>query len=252
MTCEGDTVTDTTPLQGSADFHTTHWSLVRAAGRAGSPGARAALERLCAAYWYPLYAFARRSGVAAEDARDLVQGFFARFLAGNSLADLEPEDGRFRSYLLGALKHFLANERERARAEKRGGGVEPISLDLAGAEERYAIEPAALVTPESLFERRWALTVLERAMGKLRAEEEERGRGASFERLKGALAGEIPQGGYAVLARELGQSENALAVAVHRLRKRYRALVVGEVAPTVDRPQDVEDEIARLFRSLAG
>ncbi len=237
---------------GSPEFHTTHWSVVRAAGRDGSPEARAALEKLCVAYWYPLYAFARRSGHAADDARDLVQGFFARFLARNTLADLGPEGGRFRSYLLASLRNHAASERERAQAQKRGGGVATLPLEFDAAERRYASEPADVTSPERLFERRWALTVLDRALARLRTEEEKRGRGAQFARLEGTLAGDAPSGGYAALASELGTTANALTVAAHRLRRRYRDLVALEVAPTVDRPQDVEDEIHRLFDALSG
>jgi RNA polymerase sigma-70 factor (ECF subfamily) len=235
----------------SGTFHTTRWSVVRSAGGA-SPEARAALEALCSTYWYPLYAYLRRSGRRAEDARDLVQGLFAKLLARRSFADLTPEGGRFRSWLLAALKNHAADERDREIAAKRGGGRAQLSIDLDGAEERYRRDPADLETPETLFERRWALVVLERALARLRAEEHAAGRSERFAHLEPALAGGAPSGGWAALARELGTSENALTVAAHRLRRRYRDLVALEVAPTVDRPQEVEDEIASLFRALRG
>ena len=177
------------PSSGSgARFLTTRWSLVRGA-RGSSADARAALEELCRIYWYPLYAYVRRGGTAAEDARDLVQGFFAGFLARDSIAGLSEEGGRFRSYLLGALRHHVANERERSRALKRGGGEAPLPLELDGAEERYAREPADPETPETLYARKWALTVLERVLERLRSEQEERGRGADGRRRRIFIVG---------------------------------------------------------------
>ena len=242
--------TSVSPSGGSAArFLTTRWSLVRGA-RGSSADARAALEELCRIYWYPLYAYVRRGGTAPEDARDLVQGFFASFLALNSLERLGEEGGRFRSYLLGALRHHVANERERSQALKRGGGEVPLPLELDGAEERYAREPADATTPESLFERKWALAVLERVLARLAAEQAEKGRGAVFERLRPFLVASDAEEPLAEAARALGLSENAARVAVHRLRARYRDLLLTEVAQTVDRPQDVEDELGRLLASL--
>ncbi len=236
--------------ESRARFLTTRWSLVRGAGRGSSAESRAALEELCRIYWYPLYAYVRRDGASVEDARDFVQGFFSRFLAKNYFAGLEEEGGRFRGYLLGALKHYLANERERARALKRGGGREPLSLELEDAEERYAREPADPLTPEKLFLRKWALALLARVLERLRVEQEERGRGAVFARLKSFLAseGSSERLGEAALALEM--TENAARVAIHRLRSRYRELLLQEVAQTVDRPQEVEDELAELFAAL--
>ncbi len=236
--------------ESRARFLTTRWSLVRGAGRGSSPESREALEELCRIYWYPLYAYVRRDGAAVEDARDLVQGFFSRFLAKNYFAGLDEEGGLFRSYLLGALKHYLANERERARALKRGGGREPLPLELEDAEERYACEPADPQTPEKLFLRKWALALLARVLERLRAEQEERGRGAFFACLKGFLAVEDSAAKLGEAARSLGMSDNAARVAIHRLRSRYRELLLQEVAQTVDRPQDVEGEIAALFAAL--
>jgi RNA polymerase sigma-70 factor (ECF subfamily) len=232
-----------------ARFLTTRWSLVRGAGRGSGAEARAALEELCRIYWYPLYAYVRRGGSTNEDARDLVQGFFAGFLERGSLAAIGAEGGRFRSYLLGALRHHVANERERSRALKRGGGATTLSFELDGAGERYGREPADPLTPEKLFARKWALTVLERGLERLAAEQSERGHGAVFARLRPFLAGDA-QEPLAAAARELGLSENATSVAVHRLRVRYRELLLAEVAQTVDRPQDVEDELRELFESL--
>ncbi len=230
-----------------ARFHTTRWSLVRAAGAGG--GSREALEELCRVYWYPLYAFVRRAGHAPEDARDLVQGFFARFLARNYLAVVE-ESARFRSYLLGALRHHLTNERQRSRAQKRGGGRQVLSLELERAEDRYRREPVDPVTPESLYARKWALTVLERVLQSLELEQRERGRGAVFEGLRPFLVADDTGETLSVAARALGLTENAARVAVHRLRGRYRELLLAEVARTVDRPQDVEDELRELLEAL--
>jgi RNA polymerase sigma-70 factor (ECF subfamily) len=234
-----------------ARFRTTRWSLVRAAGGGAAPGSREALEELCRTYWYPLYAYARRAGHGAEDAQDLVQGFFARFLARNYLAGLD-ESARFRSYLLGALRNHRANEGERARALKRGGGEAPLSIDLCDAEQRYAREPADPATPERLYARKWALTVLERVLERLRLEQEELGRAALFERLRPFLVASETGESLAGVARELGLGDSAARVAVHRLRTRYRELLLQEVAHTVDRPQDVEDELRELFAALEG
>ncbi len=228
---------------------------MRAAGRRDSPGSREALEELCRTYWYPLYAYVRRRGSGPEDSHDLVQGFFARFLARDYLAGLDQETGRFRSYLLVALRNHVASERERERALKRGGGAGPIPfelVELAGAEERYAREPADPSTPETLYARKWALTVLERVLERLQAEQEERGRARIFARLRPFLAAGDASEPLAEAARELGLTDNAARVAVHRLRARYRELLLQEVAQTVDRPQDIEDELRQLFEALGG
>ncbi len=238
------------PRSSDARFLTTRWSLVCAAGRRDAPGGREALEELCRSYWYPLYAFVRRRGDGPEDARDLVQGFFARFLARNYLAGLDQESGRFRSYLLAALQNHLTNERERARARKRGGGVAPVPSELEGAEGRYAREPADPLTPERLFARKWARTVLERVLARLAREQEEKGRGQVFARLQPFLVESETGETLASAARELGLTAGAARVAVHRLRGRYRELLLTEVAQTVDRPQDVEDELRELFEAL--
>jgi RNA polymerase sigma-70 factor (ECF subfamily) len=233
-----------------ARFLTTHWSQIRAAA-GSSAEARAALDALCRASWYPLYAFARRRGHARDEAHDLVQGFFASFLARNSLAGVSEEGGRFRGYLLAAFRHHCADERARARAAKRGGGVAPLALDPGAAEERYGREPADAETPERLFERKWALALLGRVLGRLEEEQRARGRGAAFGRLVPFLAARDEGEALADAAGALGLTPGAARVAVHRLRRRYRVLLLQEVAQTVDRPQDVEEEIRWLFDVLA-
>ena len=251
--------TDGFPGPRDAVFHTTRWSTIRAAGAGDSPEARAAREQLCRTYWYPLYAYLRRRGESADDAADQVQGFFAGFLARGDLARVEEAGGRFRSYLLVALRHHASHERERIGALKRGGGVRHVPLEPAGggalfdahdAEARYAREPATHETPERLYERRFATALLATALARLREEERERGRDDLFARLEPFLQGDPPEGGYAALAEELGQTPGALKVAAHRLRQRWRRRLVEEVAALVERPQDVEEELRALFLAL--
>src|SRR2546426_2760734 len=191
-------------------FVTTHWSVVLAAGRTDSTHRRAALEKLCRTYWYPLYAFVRRLGHSPHDAEDLIQGFFAQCIEKNYLHTADRQKGRFRSFLLIALKRFLANEWDRARTRKRGGDRQIISLD---AEQRYASEPASTLSPDKLFERRWALTLLENVLAKLKAEQLEAGRGAIFEALQPVLTSRGTP--YSELAQRLGLTESAVKVAVH-------------------------------------
>jgi len=244
-------MSDREPTDGSA-FPTTQWSLIIAAGASGSPVAAEALESLCRSYWYPLYAFLRRRGHDRQDAEDLVQGFFARFLQRNYLADLDREKGRFRSYLLGALKHFLANERERSRTAKRGGGARfvPLEVDLAGGETRYRAEVADSETPEDVFERRWAATVLSNARSRLRAEYAAAERLAWFDQLESFLPGGGVQIPYRTAAARLDLSLDALKSAVYRLRQRFRQLVHAEVAMTVTDPDGVDAEIRYLLSRL--
>ena len=235
---------------GSSHFHTTHWSVVRAAALS-TADSRDALGELCSTYWRPVYGFIRRRGHDVHDARDLTQGFFASFLERGDVAGVDPSHGRFRSYLLAAVKHFLANEKERERALKRGGGVGflPLSFD---DEAGPGIEPADARTPEADFEREWALAVLRRALERLKEEQEKKERGVLFARLKPSLdGGEIP-GGYAAVAAELGLTTVAVKVTAHRLKKRYRKLLIEEVARTVEGPQEVDDELRELFRALEG
>jgi RNA polymerase sigma-70 factor (ECF subfamily) len=236
---------------GRAGFEATRWSIILAAGR-DDPAQAAALDRLCRTYWYPLYAFVRRQGRSPEDAQDLTQAFLARLIAKRDLAGVDRAKGRFRSFLLAAMKHFLANERDKARALKRGGGAHVTSLDAGDAETRYLREPADPVTPERVFERRWALTLLDEVLRRLRAEYEVRGQGALFEALKDTLAGGGGADGHAAAAHRLGMTEGAVKVAAHRLRRRYRDLLRAEIAATVDAPGEVDDELRHLFAVLSG
>jgi RNA polymerase sigma-70 factor (ECF subfamily) len=231
-------------------FRTTHWTLIVAAQDRGSPEARAALAALCEAYWYPLYAFIRRQGHSTEQAQDLTQEFFARLLERHYLDVVDRERGKFRSFLLACCKHFLANEHDRANALKRGGGVAIRSLDCRAAEGRYRQEPAHALTPEKLFERRWALVLLQSVFVRLRKEHEQAGKLALFEQLKPFLAGDGRVSRYSQAAAALRLSSGAVKVAVHRLRRRYRELVYEEIGRTVDNPTLVEAEIRDLFAAL--
>jgi DNA-directed RNA polymerase specialized sigma24 family protein len=234
---------------GAGQFATTRWSLVLAAGRRAEPGADRALAALCEAYWYPLYAHARRRGLDAGSAEDRVQSFFARLLEKDGLAVADPRRGRFRGFLLAAFGHFLANEWDRERAIRRGGGHAVLSLDFAGGEARLGREPADERTPERVFDRLWALSVLDRALGRLREEYESGGKGRLFDELKPALAGDRSTP-YADLAGRLGMSEGAVKMAVHRLRGRCREVLREEVAETVGSPEEVDDELRQLFAAL--
>ena len=236
------------PPPSAREFHTTHWSMVLHA-RGDSAGAQAALAKLCAAYWYPLYAFVRRQGLGEHDAQDLTQEFFARLLQKGWLGDVERERGRFRSFLLAAMKHFLANEWDRSRAKKRGGGVATLALDAMSAETRYRHEPADTQTAEKLFDRRWAMTLLDQVLARLRAEMLAAGKLADFDALKFCLSGE--KTAYAEVARTLDMSEGAVKVAVHRMRERYRALLRAEVAETVAGPEEIEDELRALLAAVS-
>lgn len=233
-------------------FATTRWTVVLAAGRAKDTALmRRALEELCQTYWYPLYAYVRRCGYATHDAEDCVQGFFARLIRLNSIADLEREEGRrFRAFLLGSMKHFLADEWDKASAAKRDVR-RTLSWDALEAESRYAAEPSDRLTPERLYERQWALTLLECVVGRLRDEYVSEGKEELFKALQGAVligGHTVP---YAELAARLQQTEGALRVAVHRLRQRYRQLLREEIAHTVERPEEIESELADLRRVLS-
>jgi RNA polymerase sigma-70 factor (ECF subfamily) len=223
---------------------------VLAAGRGDSTRARAALENLCRTYWYPLYAFVRRLGHSPHDAEDLVQGFFARCLEKNYLKAADQAKGRFRSFLLLTLKRFLANEWDKGRARKRGGGQIMVELDALRPEERYALEPADQLSADRLFERRWALTLLETVLRRLREEQEAAGRLAAFEQLKDCLISGARGTAYAQLAAQLGMSEGAVKVAVYRLRRRYRELLEAEIANTVSSPELVSEERRYLLLVL--
>jgi RNA polymerase sigma-70 factor (ECF subfamily) len=238
------------PLAGPRRFATTRWSQVLAAGRAQTTSSRGALAGLCEAYWYPLYAYVRRWGHGPDEAQDLTQEFFTRLLEKHYLRDADPTRGRFRSFLLASLKHFLSNERDRATAVKRGGRAQIVPLEIETAEGLYRLEPPDADTPEKVFERRWALMLLERTLGRLRDEFEAGGRREVFARLEGYLTGERDTVPYAQLAAELGMTEGAIKVAVHRLRKRFGALLREEIGDTVSDPAQVDDEIRELFRIL--
>jgi RNA polymerase sigma factor (sigma-70 family) len=231
-------------------FATTRWSQVLAAGQAGTGDSREALSRLCESYWYPLYAYVRRWGYDAEQAQDLTQEFFTRLLEKHYLRAADPERGRFRSFLLAALKHFLANERDRAEAVKRGGRAAIVSLEMENAEGRYSLEPPDGETPERIYERRWALTLLERTLMRLGQEARASGKQALFDRLEGYLTGEQDALPYRQLAADIGMSEGAVKVTVHRLRRRFGALLREEIGETVSTPSEVDDEIRELFRAL--
>ena len=230
-------------------FATTHWSMVLSAGRGRSPESSRALATLCENYWFPLYAFVRRAGHTAEDAQDLTQEFFARLLAQDVLMKADRRKGKFRSFLLAALKHFLADEWDRARAQKRGGGQPVISFDALDAETRYRLEPASDLTPERMFEKQWALSLLDHVLSRLDAEMAAVGKSTLFETLKDTLTGSRSST-YAAIGVELGMSEGAVKVAAHRLRRRYRALLREEIAQTVTGADEIAEEIHYLLSCL--
>jgi RNA polymerase sigma factor (sigma-70 family) len=237
--------------EGRPAFVTTHWSVVLSARRKDSPQSAAALETLCRTYWYPLYAYVRRQGHSPPDAQDLTQEFFARLLQKDYLKAAAREKGRFRTFLIVALKRFLANEWDRLRAQKRGGGQPLLSLDADLAEQRYRIEPAATATAERIFERRWALTLLDHTLQRLRDEFAAAGKADEFDRLKSCLTAERGEISYAEIAAALSLSEGAVRVAVHRLRKRFREVFREEIAHTVSSPEEIEGEVRYLMSVLA-
>lgn len=236
--------------QGAEWFATTHWSVVLSAKAGGSSQANEALEKLCGGYWYPLYAYVRRKGHNPHDAQDLTQEFFARLLKGNFLATIEQRKGRFRTFLLASLEHFLAKEWARVNSQKRGRGAVLVSLDNRDAEGRYAQEPADPTSPQKLYERRWAMTLLDRALDRLKQECLSADQGELFERAKNLLSGDQEETSYAEMGKALGLTEGAFKVAVHRLRQRYGKLLRLEIAETVSLPDEVEEEIRFLFSAL--
>jgi RNA polymerase sigma factor (sigma-70 family) len=231
-------------------FATTHWSVVLAAGKHHTGQSDHALATLCQTYWHPLYTYVRRRGYSPHDAEDLTQEFFARILARNDVAGVSPARGKFRSYLLAAINHFLSDEWDKARAQKRGGG-QVIHLDSAVAESVYAQEHGDRLAPERLFDQRWGITVLEEVHQQLRKEYERDGKSALFEALRFALMGERSAVPYADLADKLNLSEAAVKVAVHRLRRRYRQVLREVVAGTVSSPDEVEEEMRYLLRAVS-
>ncbi len=231
-------------------FETTQWSLVLAAGQRGSAGAEEALARLCSLYWYPVFAFVRRQGHPADEAQDLTQGFFARLIEKGELSAADRSRGRFRSFLLTNCRFYLANERDRAFTQKRGGGRVPLSIDVAAAEGRYERALAHSETPERLFDRQWCLTLLDGVFEGLRAEYAATGKADLFDRLKEFLTAGEDAGTHADAARELGTSTGAVKVAVHRLRRRYREELRRRVADTLGSDQDVGDELRYLLKTL--
>jgi RNA polymerase sigma factor (sigma-70 family) len=231
-------------------FATTHWSVVLAAGHSSSLQHQPALSQLCHTYWYPLYAYLRRHGCDAHQAADHTQAFFTRLLEKETLKRVKPEGGKFRSFMLTALKHFISNERVRAAAQKRGGGRAILSLNLEDAENQYVLEPADDLTPDKLFEKSWALTLLKRAMDRLEAEMAAKGKQALFGQLKGYLAAETETIPYQKVAATLNMTEGTVRVSVHRLRRRCRALLRDEIAQTVTSSEEVDDEIHDLFTAL--
>lgn len=233
------------------DFRTTCWQMVASAGGDTSNESQQALTQLCEQYWYPLYAYIRRSGHRADQAEDLTQAFFAMLLEKKSFKNADPSRGRFRSYLLGALKNFLCNESDRARALKRGGGRGPLSLDVSSGEGRYAIEPAdSRSSPERLFDRQWALTVLSHALKTVKDDLARQGKQTMFDRLQFCLVGDDAGADYRKIGEELGMNEGAIKTAVHRLRKRYRDALREQIAQTLDSEDEVEEEIQYLFAAL--
>jgi RNA polymerase sigma factor (sigma-70 family) len=232
-------------------FATTRWTLVVAAGREAAPGSREALSQLCELYWPPLYSYARRRGSSVEQAQDLTQAFFARFLEKQDVQAADPKRGKFRSFLLASFKHFLANEYDRERAKKRGGGQVLIALDVETAEARYAAEQPGTLTPEALFERQWALGVVDRAMAALSADLIASGKAATFDQLRGLLIGEKEAGGYAKVAQALGSTEGAVKVTVHRLRRKFRDRLRAEIASTVSDDAEIEEEVRYLIAVLS-
>lgn len=232
-------------------FATTRWTVVLVAGGATSAGSAAALEQLCRTYWYPLYYFARRRGLLPHDAEDLIQSFFAFLLEKDVIARVDRERGRFRTFLLTALQNFQANERARAGSLKRGGGCDLVSFDEMRAEVRYRSEPATTLTPERLFDQKWATSLLERVLQILSREYAAAGKGALFDNLRGPLWGGRGEISYEELGRKLGMTEGAIKVAMHRLRLRYKECLHDEVAHTVASPGEVDDELRHLLASLS-
>jgi len=237
------------PPKGSALFTTTHWSVVLAASQGGDAQASPALEQLCLTYWFPLYAYVRRRGYGPEDAQDLTQEFFAHLLDRDFLRGVTPQKGKFRSFLLVSMQHFLADEWDKARTQKRGGEQRPLALDEQ-AETRYQLEPVEPANAETLYERQWGLTLLDRVLDRLQQEFASAGKQALFDALRPRLVGDKAGGTYASLATRLDMTEGAVKVAVFRLRRRFQELFREEIARTVADPAEVESEVQHLLGVL--
>ncbi|MAE63872.1 MAG: RNA polymerase subunit sigma-24 [Phycisphaeraceae bacterium] len=235
----------------SSRFHTTLWSVVRQAGDAANEERRRALETLCVTYWQPLYSWCRRDGKSEDEAQELVQGLFARLLDSESLTNLDPARGRFRGWLLAALKNHVVNEREHARAERRGGGRPPLPIDVRAAERTWSEEPAAEARPDDVFDRDWARTLTRGVLADLQRDEIARGRGEVFDALESWLAAPPPAGALERIADGLGMRKSAIKVALHRLRRRFSEGVRTRIAQTVAAPEDVEEELRTLIGALA-
>jgi len=239
---EGDT--------GAREFATTHWSVVLSAGRDSSAHSSDALAKLCRTYWWPLSAFVRRQGHSPHDAQDLTQAFFARLFEKNYLRAVDPRKGKFRSFLLAALEHFLANEWRNAHAQKRGGEFTFVSTDAEAAEQQYLQVPASNLSPQQLFEQQWAMTLLDQTLTRLQEEFVAAGKGVLFGDLKIFLTGEKRAASYAELSAKLGMTEAALKMTVSRMRHRYGELLRTEIANTVASPGEIDEELRSLFAAL--
>ncbi|MFK7766232.1 MAG: RNA polymerase sigma factor [Mariniblastus sp.] len=232
------------------DFATTHWSIVRAASAQDSVAANSALQNLCQTYWYPLYSFVRSKGENADTAADLTQAFFADLLQREDLKRVDPNLGKFRSFLLASLKHFLLNHWDKSKAQKRGGGRAPLSLDFNDADSRYRLEPGHGETPELIFQKQWAKTLLSQVHAALQKEFAARGKAHQFEKLKNFLAGKNDEETLASAAAQLSMTEVAVKVSVHRMRRRYGELLRAEIQETVSTEEEIDAEIAQLFEVL--
>jgi len=232
-------------------MQTTRWSVILLAGQEQGSKAEKALATLCETYWFPLYAYIRRRGHSAAEAQDLTQEFFAALIDKKVVAAADQERGRFRAFLLTACKHFLSKQRDKARAQKRGGGRKPLSLDLALGESRYVAEPADTLTPEQLYDREWAVDLLKRVISRLEEEMVKSGKSDWFERLKAFIVAGHENTTYGEVAESLGTTEAAIKMAVHRMRKRYGKLLREEIAETLEHGADVEDEIRSLFATFS-
>jgi RNA polymerase sigma factor (sigma-70 family) len=232
-------------------FATTHWTVVLAAGKRATPQSRAALEELCSTYWFPLYAYVRRRGYTKEDAEDLTQAFFARFLARNYLAGLSADRGRFRAFLLASLKHFLINDWKKSQRRKRGGGETPLSLDWQTADTKFQVASTAEPSPDKAFDREWAVALLAKVIERLQQECEAEGKAKLFEQLKIFLTADKDESAQSKAAKSLGMEEGAVRVAIHRLRKRYRQLLRDEIAQTLADAADVDEEMRALFGAFS-